>query len=85
MLDRIKERQRELEVIQNKIKHEPLVRTPFKDRDLLRFPSLNDDRKLFDKEKYIEYPAINLTRLRNNKMLNFDSAQRAVDSFYLKN
>ena len=58
-MDKMKLRQKELERIQEKIKREPLVRTPFKDRDLLRFPSLIEDRKSFDKEKYIIYPIKN--------------------------
>jgi hypothetical protein len=45
MMEEMKRRQFELNLIQEKIKHEPLMTVPFKDRDLLRFPSIMDDRK----------------------------------------
>ena len=49
---------------------------PFKDRDLLRFPSIMEDRKQFDKIKYIESPLINHVMNRNNRMLNGESMER---------
>ena len=49
-----KKRQTALAKIQDKIKYAPLVVLPYEDRDLMRFPSIMDDRKQFDKLKYIE-------------------------------
>jgi hypothetical protein len=49
---------------------------PFKDRDLLRFPSIMDDRKQFDKYKYIESPMINNIINRNNRLINGESIDR---------
>ena len=49
---------------------------PFKDRDLLRFPSIMDDRKQFDKNKYIESPLINSIMNRNNRINNGESVER---------
>ena len=49
---------------------------PFKDRDLLRFPSIMDDRKQFDKNKYIESPLINNIMNRNNRINNGESVER---------
>ena len=74
MMEEMKRRQFELNLIQEKIKHEPL---PFKDRDLLRFPSIMDDRKQFDKLKYIESPLINSFMLYKNKVINGDSVERS--------
>jgi len=76
MLEEMKKRQLELHVLQEKIKHEPLVKIPFKDRDLLRFPSIMDDRKQFDKYKYIESPMINNIINRNNRLINGESIDR---------
>ena len=45
MLEEMKRRQSQLAMIQDKIKNEPLVPAAFKDRDLMRFPSIMDDRK----------------------------------------
>jgi len=59
MLEEMKKRQSQLAMLQDKIKHEPLVPAAFKDRDLMRFPSIMEDRKQFDKIKYLESPMIN--------------------------
>ena len=54
LLTEQKKRLTALEKIQDKIKHAPLVILPYEDRDLMRFPSIMDDRKQFDKDKYIQ-------------------------------
>ena len=76
MMEEMKKKQHQLHLIQEKIKHEPLVKMPFKDRDLLRFPSIMDDRKQFDKNKYIESPLINSIMNRNNRINNGESVER---------
>ena len=76
-MEEMKRRQFELNLIQEKIKHEPLMTVPFKDRDLLRFPSIMDDRKQFDKLKYIESPLINSFMMYKNKVINGDSVERS--------
>ena len=85
MMDGIAVRRQQLERIQHKIKHQPLVQLPFEDRDLLRFPSLMDDRKTFNKVDYLEGPLRNSVLQKRNRLLNGESAQDPINSFYDKN
>jgi hypothetical protein len=50
-----------------------LIKEPFKDRDLLMFPSILEDRKSFDKNLYVDEPVFNKIMNRNYKYLNNDA------------
>lgn len=59
LIDQIRFKSLELKLRNDEIKYKPLVKETFKDRDLLRFPSIMDDRKSFDKNLYVEVPSYN--------------------------
>lgn len=59
LLEQIRFKSIELKLKKLETKNKPLIKEPFKDRDLLRFPSIMEDRKSFDKNLYVEVPAYN--------------------------